>query len=116
MRQAMDPEAPRVALLLQDEQQGLAPTVGPLHQQGHVQLAETLAKPLLALLLTDRKDLGLGKLLDRVAGSKESQCLAWIVQDRILEVLVVTHVLVPIPSRRSSQARREWPNRRYALD
>lgn len=42
--QAMDREAPRVALLFEHEQQRGAPPVRPFHQQRHVQLAEALAQ------------------------------------------------------------------------
>ena len=89
--QAMDGEPARLRLLLEDEQQRLAPPVGPLHEQGHVELAEALAEPLLELLLANGQDpypridtagLGLGEEAHRLAG---------VVDDEVLEVLVVTH-------------------------
>jgi hypothetical protein len=58
MGEAMDGEAARLGLFLEDEQQRLAPAIGPFGQQGHVQLAKTLAQALFELFLADRDDPG----------------------------------------------------------
>jgi len=56
----MDREAARVALLFEQEQQGLAAAVDPLDQQRDIQLPEALPEALLELLLVYGDDLGAG--------------------------------------------------------
>jgi len=92
MRQAMDREALRVALFLDDEQQGLAPPVGPLDKQRDVQLAKAVLEPFFELLLAHRQDLGAREPIGGFIRCEECERLVRIVQDEILEVLVVAHV------------------------
>ena len=56
MRQPVRREPPRLGLLLDHEQHGLAPAVVPLDEQRHVKLAETVAEALLELFLAQRLD------------------------------------------------------------
>jgi len=73
------------------EQQRFAPTVRPLHQQRHIELAEALAEPFLELLLAHRQHFGIGEHACRLLGREEGQGLVQIVQDQVFEVLVVVH-------------------------
>jgi len=49
--QAVDGETPGVALLFEHDQQGLAPSIGPLYPQRHIELPKSLTEAFLELLL-----------------------------------------------------------------
>ena len=88
----MNRKPPRIALLLQNEDHRL-PTVLPFHQQRRIQFAEPVAQPVLQLFLPHRQNAGLiGDDLCFRFG-EEIQRRARIVQNQILEVLIVVHVI-----------------------
>ena len=100
VRQAVEVEALRVGLFLNDEQQRCAPPVGPLDQQRDVELAEALAEALFELLLAQRHDPRAGVDGPGLGGGEEGQGLARVVEDEVLEVLVVAHRCLPLPGSR----------------
>jgi hypothetical protein len=84
-----------LGLLLEHEQDRLAPAVGPLHQKRDIQFPEALAEALLQLLLPHRRHPGLGIDRLRLGGGKQRNRLAGIVENQVLEVLVVRHAPGP---------------------
>ena len=86
----MNGEPPGFGLFFDDEQQGDAPTVGPLDEQRHIEFAETITEPFLELLLTHGQNAG-GLQVPGFGGGEEFQRRPRIVEDQILEVLVVGH-------------------------
>ena len=111
MRQAVQREALRVALFLDDDQQSLAASVGPLEQQWDVQLAKPVAEAFLELLLANGYDLGAREAVVGFFRGEEGKRRMRIVQDQILEVLVVTH---PTKLTRSDAAAASGPRNRLA--
>ncbi|MDE0690612.1 MAG: hypothetical protein OXI55_00020 [Gammaproteobacteria bacterium] len=92
VRQPVRREPPRLGLLLDHEQHGLAPAVVPLDLQRHVELAEAVAEALLELLLAQRLDAHAVPRFRRLLGGEEGKGVAGIVEDEVLEVLVVADV------------------------
>jgi len=91
--QAVDGETSGVALFFEYKQQGLAPSIGPLHQQGNIELAKAFAETRLQLLLAHGCNPGCADRIGLVRG-EEGQCLVRIVEDEVFEVLVMTQELI----------------------
>ena len=79
-----------IALLFQQEDDGLAPPIGPRHLQWHIQLEEAVAESILRQFLPYRCDQDIRPEMRCHLGGKEGQCFARVVKDEVLEVLIVT--------------------------
>jgi hypothetical protein len=95
MREPVNGEPAGLGLLLEHEQDRLAPAVRPFHQQRNIQFPEALAEALLQLLLPDWGHPGVGVDRLRLCGCKQRNRLAGIVENQVLEALVVRHALGP---------------------
>ena len=74
-----------VGLFLDDEEDGIAPAVGPLDEQRGVEFAKALAEAFHELLLPGGYDAGCGEVSARLFAGEEFQRLAEVVEDEILE-------------------------------
>ena len=100
MRQPVQRKSPPVGFFFQHEQDRLAVAVGPLHQQGHVELPVVCSQAFLELFLSRWDDLNRVFRQWGLFGGEKRQRVARIVKDQVLEVLVVAdgvcHALHPM--------------------
>ena len=64
------------------------------NRSANIEIAKAVAKTILELLLAHRQHPGIGDIPGQLFGCKKTQGIAWIIEDQVLEILIMTHAMI----------------------